>query len=111
MIASIHRQACLPARRDAWSGDCWRETHNPQRPVNVRELEGAVVRLAAYASLSNKRIDLDSAQQTLGAAITRPREVITVDGVIKAVASYHGLTRSHSRCGAGTLTGGRRIVG
>src|SRR5262245_56187308 len=58
---------------------------------NVRELEGALIRLAAYASLSKRRIDIEFAQETLGAAITRPREVITVDSVIKAVASYYGL--------------------
>ena len=61
---------------------------------NVRELEGALIRLAAYASLSKKRIDLEFAQETLGAAITRPREVITVESVIKAVASYYGLKPS-----------------
>ncbi|MGE0396060.1 MAG: chromosomal replication initiator protein DnaA [Kofleriaceae bacterium] len=61
---------------------------------NVRELEGALIRLAAYASLSKRRIDLEFAQETLGAAITRPREVITVDTVIKAVASYYGLKPS-----------------
>jgi chromosomal replication initiator protein len=61
---------------------------------NVRELEGALIRLAAYASLSKKRIDLEFAQETLGAAITRPREIITVEGVIKAVASYYGLKPS-----------------
>jgi chromosomal replication initiator protein len=61
---------------------------------NVRELEGALIRLAAYASLSKKRIDLEFAQETLGAAITRPREVITVDTIIKAVASYYGLKPS-----------------
>ena len=61
---------------------------------NVRELEGALIRLAAYASLSKRHIDLEFAQETLGAAITRPREVITVDGVIKAVANYYGLKPS-----------------
>jgi chromosomal replication initiator protein len=61
---------------------------------NVRELEGALIRLAAYASLSKRRIDLEFAQETLGAAITRPREVITVDSIIKAVASYYGLKPS-----------------
>jgi len=58
---------------------------------NVRELEGALIRLAAYASLSKRRIDLEFAQETLGKSITRPREVITVESIIKAVASYYGL--------------------
>jgi chromosomal replication initiator protein len=58
---------------------------------NVRELEGALIRLAAYASLSKRSIDLGFAQETLGGAITRPREHITVDTVIKAVASYYGV--------------------
>jgi len=58
---------------------------------NVRELEGALIRLAAYASLSKKTIDLTFAQETLGGALTRPREHITVDTVIKAVASYYGV--------------------
>jgi len=61
---------------------------------NVRELEGALIRLAAYASLSKRRIDLEFAQETLGAAITRPREIITVDSVIKSVASYYGVKPS-----------------
>jgi len=58
---------------------------------NVRELEGALIRLAAYASLSKRTIDLQFAQETLGTAITRPREIITVDSIIKAVASYYGV--------------------
>ena len=61
---------------------------------NVRELEGALIRLAAYASLSKRRIDLEFAQETLGTALTRPREVITVEGIIKSVASYYGLKTS-----------------
>ena len=61
---------------------------------NVRELEGALIRLSAYASLSKRTIDLEFAQETLGAAITRPREIITVETVIKSVASYYGLKPS-----------------
>jgi chromosomal replication initiator protein len=58
---------------------------------NVRELEGALIRLAAYASLSRREIDLDFARQTLEGSITRAPEHITVDHVLKAVASYYGL--------------------
>ena len=58
---------------------------------NVRELEGALIRLAAYASLAKRPIDLEFAQQTLGAAISRPVEVITVDAVIRVVATYYNL--------------------
>jgi hypothetical protein len=48
---------------------------------------GAPIRLAAYGSLSKRRIDLEFARETLGAAITRPRNIITVDSVIKTVAN------------------------
>lgn len=58
---------------------------------NVRELEGALIRLAAYASLSNREINLDFARETLEGSMTRPREHITVDSVIKAVAGYYNL--------------------
>ncbi len=58
---------------------------------NVRELEGALIRLAAYASLSKKEINLAFAHETLGGALARPREHITVETVIKSVASYYGV--------------------
>lgn len=58
---------------------------------NVRELEGALIRLAAYASLSGKDITLEFARETLEGSITRPREHLTVDAIIRAVASYYGL--------------------
>ena len=58
---------------------------------NVRELEGALIRLAAYASLSRKEIDIHFARQTLEGSVTRPAEHISVDHVLKAVASYYNL--------------------
>jgi chromosomal replication initiator protein len=58
---------------------------------NVRELEGALIRLAAYASLSRQEITLAFAQETLGGTITRPPEHITVETVLKVVATYYGV--------------------
>jgi chromosomal replication initiator protein len=58
---------------------------------NVRELEGALIRLAAYASLSRKEITLEFARETLEGSITRPPEHLTVDTILKSVASYYGL--------------------
>jgi chromosomal replication initiator protein len=58
---------------------------------NVRELEGALIRLAAYSSLSRRDIDLNFARQTLEGSVTRPAEHISVDHVLKAVASYYNL--------------------
>lgn len=58
---------------------------------NVRELEGALIRLAAYASLSRKEITLEFARETLEGSITRPPEHMTVDTILKCVAGYYGL--------------------
>jgi chromosomal replication initiator protein len=58
---------------------------------NVRELEGALIRLAAYASLSRKEITLEFARETLEGTITRPPEHLTVETILKNVASYYGL--------------------
>ena len=58
---------------------------------NVRELEGALIRLAAKASLLRATIDLDFARETLDGAISRPHVHLTTDAIIKAVAGYYGL--------------------
>ena len=58
---------------------------------NVRELEGALIRLAAYSSLSRKEITMEFARETLEGSLTRPREHLTADAIIKSVANYYGL--------------------
>jgi chromosomal replication initiator protein len=68
---------------------------------NVRELEGALIRLAAYASLSGREITMEFARETLEGSMTRPREHLTCEAVIKAVASYYGLK-------VGDIKSGRR---
>ncbi len=58
---------------------------------NVRELEGALIRLAAYASLSRREINLDFARETLEGSITRPPEHLTCEHILKAVAGYYNV--------------------
>ncbi len=58
---------------------------------NVRELEGALIRLAAYSSLSRREINLDFARETLQGALTRPQEHLTVEQILKSVANYYGV--------------------
>lgn len=58
---------------------------------NVRELEGALIRLAAYASLSRREITLEFARETLEGIIARPAEHLTVEHVMKTVANYYNV--------------------
>ena len=66
---------------------------------NVRELEGALIRLAAFSSLSRRTIDLPFARETLEGTVTRPREHLTAESVIKSVANYYGLKVSDIKSG------------
>ena len=56
---------------------------------NVRELEGALIRLAAYASLSRREITLEFARETLEGSMARPSEHLSVEQVLKVVANYY----------------------
>jgi chromosomal replication initiator protein len=79
---------------------------------NVRELEGALIRLAAYASLSGREITMEFARETLEGSMTRPREHLTCEAVIKAVASYYGLKVADIKSGRRhkSLAGPRAIA-
>jgi chromosomal replication initiator protein len=53
---------------------------------NVRELEGALVRLVAYASLTDAKITLQMAQQVLKNIVHTQDRRVTIDSIQKAVA-------------------------
>jgi len=55
---------------------------------NIRELEGHLNRLLAYASLEKVGIDLEFAQRVLGKDIFRPRKEITVAAIQKKTADF-----------------------
>jgi chromosomal replication initiator protein len=61
--------------------------------TNIRELEGALIRVAAYASLSRTEITLTMAQQVLQPLLPDANEArVTPDLVIAVAGEYFGVT-------------------
>jgi chromosomal replication initiator protein len=58
---------------------------------NIRELEGAMIRVVAYASLSGQEITLDLARQTLSSLIASESPATTAESIQKLVANYYKL--------------------
>jgi chromosomal replication initiator protein len=64
---------------------------------HVRQLEGALMQLKAYASLVGREIDLDTAKDVLHSAGTREQRPVTVDGILRAVSGMYGVKVSDLR--------------
>ncbi|MFB3142875.1 MAG: chromosomal replication initiator protein DnaA, partial [Acidobacteriota bacterium] len=58
---------------------------------NVRELEGSLVRLAAYSSLTGETITLSLAQEVLKNLAENNTRVISIEGIQKVVADHYSL--------------------
>ena len=58
---------------------------------NVRELEGSLVRLSAYSSLTGERITLELAEQVLRNVAENAMRVISIDRIQKAAADHYSL--------------------
>jgi chromosomal replication initiator protein len=58
---------------------------------NIRELEGSLVRLVAYASLKGRDLDVDLAQEVLKNIIEEDDRTITVEVIQRTVADHYGL--------------------
>ncbi|EKP94764.1 chromosomal replication initiator protein DnaA [Thermaerobacter subterraneus] len=60
--------------------------------TNIRELEGALIRLVAFASLTNHEIDLDLAAEVLKDILPPPRaNKVTIARIQEVVAEYYGV--------------------
>ena len=55
---------------------------------NIRELEGALIRVTAYANLFNKPLSAELAQEVLRALVREVRSRITLDDIQRRVAAY-----------------------
>lgn len=58
---------------------------------NVRELEGLLIRVAAFASLQQRPITVDFAQETLKNFLTQASSTLTVEAIQKEVANYFNI--------------------
>ncbi len=59
---------------------------------NIRKLEGALIRLYAYSSLTNKNVDLSLAEEALKHLISEDNKEITVEDIKKVICTYFNLT-------------------
>ncbi len=58
---------------------------------NIRELEGSLIRLGAYASLGGNEITVEFAKEVLKDLIAGAERTITIEEIKREVASYFGI--------------------
>jgi len=58
---------------------------------NVRELEGSLTRLLAYASLTGREVSMPLAQEVLRDVLRHEERAVTIDTIQRLVAEYYQL--------------------
>ncbi|MFA5292884.1 MAG: chromosomal replication initiator protein DnaA [Phycisphaerae bacterium] len=59
---------------------------------NIRELEGAILKLIAYSSLCNEKISPEMARQVLAEHISRTDPIVHISDIEAAVTTFFGIT-------------------
>jgi chromosomal replication initiator protein len=59
--------------------------------TNIRELEGSLIRLVAFASLTGREISLSLAQDVLRNVLQHDERAVTIEGIQKFVSDYYQL--------------------
>jgi chromosomal replication initiator protein len=59
--------------------------------TNIRELEGSLIRLIAYASLTSKPLTIELAQDVLRNVLDHEEKAVTIEQIQKFVADYYQL--------------------
>jgi len=65
--------------------------------TNIRDLEGALIRVIAYSLLENKPINLDLAKEVLKDLIKQPQKLITPEQILRCVAEGFGFSLADLR--------------
>src|SRR5687767_11491467 len=58
---------------------------------NIRELEGSLIRLIAYASLTGSEISLELTQEVLKDVIDQDNKAVTIESIQKYISDYYQL--------------------
>ena len=79
---------------------------------NVRELEGALKSVIAFARFNGKEINLDSAKEALRDLVSMQNRQITVDNIQKTVADYYKIKISdmHSKKRSRSIARPRQVA-
>jgi chromosomal replication initiator protein len=80
--------------------------------TNIRELEGSLIRLIAYASLTGRDIDLVLAQETLRDLLHTEDKPVTIEMIQKYVADHYSLKISELKAknNSKSVAGPRQIA-
>ncbi|WP_456485810.1 chromosomal replication initiator protein DnaA [Hydrogenimonas sp.] len=80
--------------------------------TNIREIEGIIIQLNAFANMMNQRITLDFAKNVVKNQIKEKKENITIDDIVKVVSKELNIKPSEitSKSRSRNIVAARRIV-